>query len=116
MNKIKLFLVGMLAVVLVGCGGHDYEGTWKMEAGAMGFNMGLGQFIIGSDYIEKEGKRDPMDFEVRETNGVKYLVMSDPKTNEEFGSFKIIDANTLSQKTGLGSSVKLIRVQETEKQ
>ena len=95
MNKFKLLFIASIALVLAGCGGNDYEGTWKMSGETMGMVSDVGTMVIGSDYVEVNGSRVAVDFEIREIGGAKYLVFKDSKTGTEGDVYKIIDANTL---------------------
>lgn len=94
MKKIKILATVALSLALTACG-HDYEGSWKMSSGAMGFNVDSGSVVIGSDFIETREGKSEADIEVVEEKGVKYLVLTYPDTTSE--SFEIRDENTLYQ-------------------
>jgi len=114
MKFIKFSAILAFATVLSACGGHDYEGVYETRAGSNNellnsfVEMAGGEkLVIGSDYIESQGKRTLFDeiFE-RESAGEHYLVF---KTGETEEGWKIVDKNTLMQGGGL-MSIKLVRV------
>lgn len=100
-NGIIFILIALIAIV--GCGGHGYEGEYKIEGGG-GFGeivgaaaemVGSSRIEVGSNYIEANGERS--EFEkifVRESGGQKYLVFKGKETEE---AWKIIDKDTLMQ-------------------
>lgn len=94
MKKIKILATVALSLVLTACG-HDFEGTWKMSSGAMGFSVDSGSVVIGEDFIETPDGRSEADIEVIKEEGKKYLVLTYPDTTSE--SFEIRDENTLYQ-------------------
>ena len=108
-------------MLLAACGGHDYEGTYKVQLGGAKnnpFGTMLKMFgdmatqsniIIGDDYIETDGERSEFDdIFVRESHGKKYLVLASDGEEE---SWRIIDENTLEVKDGM-ISYQLVRVEE----
>lgn len=111
MNKIKLFIIAAIATVLVGCGGHDYEGSWKLEGGVMGFNVAAGTMVIGSDYIEMDGVRTEVDVITRTSGADKYLVLVDKDTGADIEAYKIVDNNTMTMEQGM-AVMTLTRMQQ----
>lgn len=108
MKKIKLLAVSALVLALSACGGHSYEGTYKMdtskESGGLGalagaFGAADVELVIGDDYIESDGQRTEFDeIIVRESGSNKYLVM---KSGDQEESLIIVNDNTLEQGNGM---------------
>ncbi|MBW8192783.1 hypothetical protein K0504_17225 [Neiella marina] len=102
-------------LLLTACGGHGYEGTYKLEAeGAMAGLLKMAQGMsgqegditieIGSDYLISEGEKIEVDeITTRVSNGKKYLVIVDEGSSED--AFEIGDNGTLIQNVGFGSLV-----------
>lgn len=103
MRFFKLMTAVLLSAVLVGCGGHDYEGTWTSEAGAMGFSMQSGEIELGSDYMISDGVRSDANFEVIDQNGTQYLVVSEPSNPNDKIAFKIVSDDELIMDLGLAA-------------
>ena len=88
MKLIKYVSILALVGVLVGCGGHGYEGEWEQRV------LGdlRGKVVIGSDYTQSEGERQEFEIFVRESDKVKYLVFKDKESEE---AWEILDQDTL---------------------
>jgi hypothetical protein len=109
--KFKLVCAVVLSALLSACGGHGFEGKWKMQIAndAMGGALakmaqklaGDTTLIIGDDYIESNGQRHEVDISIRESDDKRYLVMKDDNDNEQI--FLIKDDNTLVQGNGFAS-------------
>ncbi|MCY9865002.1 hypothetical protein OTK49_21020 [Vibrio coralliirubri] len=96
MKKIKLFLASVAALVLVGCGGHGYEGEYvgKMEKSMLGKSDKTVTMVIGSNYMELAGERSEYDtIQVVDNN----LVLQKGEKKE---SLAIVDDSTLSMDAG----------------
>ncbi|UJJ30128.1 hypothetical protein [Halopseudomonas maritima] len=113
MNR-RLAALAAVCLLLVACGGHNFEGVYESRAGsdndllaAFAELAGGGRIEIGADYIESQGKRTTFDdiFE-RESAGERYLVFKRGETEEVW---RIVDANTLMQGNAL-VNIKLVRV------
>lgn len=100
--KLRSLAIAAFSLLLMACGGHDYEGTWKLEGGGMDKMLAMvgqsGTFIIGDDYIEHGGQRTDVDIFVRESGDKEYLVMKDESGSEDV--FEIVDEDTLLQNAG----------------
>lgn len=107
--------VSMLVLIgsLVGCG-HGYEGEFQVKAGssnellnAFAGMAGSQKIIIGSDYVESQGRRE--EFEsifVRGSGQEKLLVFKNKETED---TWEIVDKDTLIKGNGL-MSIKLVRI------
>lgn len=101
-----------LCMMLAACGGHGFEGKYesKVESGMLGNMANMmpqSTLIIGSDFIENDGKRVEMDeIFVRESNGKAYLVLSKGGSEEVF---EIADDKVLVQDMGM-MKIKFVRV------
>lgn len=101
-----------LTLLLAACGGHGFEGKYesKVESGMLGNMANMmpqSTLIIGSDYIESDGKRVEMDeIFVRDSNGKEYLVL---KRGESEEVFEIADDKVLVQDMGM-MKIKFVRV------
>ncbi len=95
---LKKACISLFALVLAGCGGHGFEGTYSATSDDSMVNQmikstGGSTIIIGEDYLEAEGERTEVDeIFVRESNDKRYLIIV--KDGEE-ESFEIIDDETL---------------------
>lgn len=117
MKSVKTGLVLALSALLMACGGHGFEGEYEIKAGANNRTMetlmgmvggGPSKMVIGSDYVESEGKRQDLEkIFVRESGGTKYLVFKDKQADEEV--WRILDDKTLESGNAL-MSIKLVRV------
>ena len=104
MKLIKYALILALSGLLLGCG-HGFEGQYQLQGSssdkltkALAGFAGLENIVIGSDYIESDGKREEFDdIFVRESGNTKYLVFKRDGTEE---TWKIVDDRTLMQKSG----------------
>ena len=91
MRLFKVLGVAMACLLLAGCGGHGYEGTWTSDFG--------GSMTIGPDYIESRGVRTKYDkIFVRKGALGEYLVF-DTAGKEE--AMRIKNKDTLAQDVGL---------------
>lgn len=109
--KLKLVCAVVLSAFLSACGGHGFEGKWKIQMVDDGMGgtfakmaqklAGASIFIIGDDYIESNGKRHDVDISIRESNDKRYLVMKGDNGDEQV--FLIKDDNTLVQGNGFAS-------------
>ncbi|EGR2232126.1 hypothetical protein DZF79_28420 [Vibrio parahaemolyticus] len=118
MKLIKYMSALAISAILVGCGGHSFEGDFQTKAGSQNelINAFAGMageaaptiVTIGKDYVESEGSRENFDeIFVREANdGNKYLVFVSGESEE---AWKIVDENTLSQGNGL-INIELVRI------
>lgn len=93
MNKIKLLFAVMLSVVLVGCGGHDYEGTWKSEASALGLSIGGESVVFGSDFVETASGKENATFETRTFDGKTLLDITYENGAKE--TYQVVSENEL---------------------
>ncbi len=115
-SLMKKILIAFCITMLIGCG-HGFEGEYISKPGSSNnligsFAKALGgdvqqKVVIGSDYLESEGKRAEFDdIFVRESGKDSYLVFKDGDSEE---AWKIIDKNTLIQSLGF-MELKLERV------
>lgn len=93
MNKLKLFFAAMLSIVLVGCGGHDFEGTWKSEASTFGVSIGGDSVVFGSDFVETKSGKENAKFEVREFDGSTLLDITYDNGAKE--TYQVVSENEL---------------------
>ncbi|GGW78993.1 hypothetical protein [Alteromonas halophila] len=100
--KLRFLAIAAISLLLTACGGHGYEGTWKIGGGGMDKMLAMvgqsGTLIIGDDYVESSGQRTEFDIFVRESGDKKYLVMEDESGSEDV--FEIVDEDTLMQNAG----------------
>lgn len=114
MKLVKYASILVLLGILVGCGGHGYEGEYQTKAGSSNEFMnavagitGSQNIIIGADYIESQGQRTAFDdIFVRESGDDSYLVFKTEGTEE---AWKIVDEDTLLRGNDL-VSIKLVRI------
>lgn len=111
MKITSTLIIGSLCLILTGCGGHGYEGEYKMEnqsdggiagdlANSTGSN-GTRSLTIGSDYMESRGRRTSFDdIFVRESGSTRYLVFQKGESEQ---TLRIVNDETLKKKTGLGT-------------
>ncbi|GHA40820.1 hypothetical protein ACFFLZ_01340 [Photobacterium aphoticum] len=101
MKKIKLFFTSVIAVMLVGCGGHGYEGEYSIEFQDAFFGKkqsgGSAVMVLGSDYMELDGDRTEFD-SIKVVDG-RLLLETDGKQPE---TLKIIDDSTIVMDAGFG--------------
>jgi len=103
-KSMKYALILALSGLLLGCG-HGFEGQYQLKGSssdkltkALAGFAGLENIVIGSDYIDADGKREEFDdIFVRESGNVKYLVFERDGSEE---TWKIVDDRTLVQKSG----------------
>ena len=104
MKLFKHFIAVAALLSLIGCGEHGYEGTYQSQVesgmlGKMSKMMPKTTLVIGTDYIETDGKRIEVDeIIVRVSGGKSYLVI---KSGQDEQSLEIINENTLKQDMGL---------------
>lgn len=104
MNFLSKSLIVSCLILLTACGGHGFEGSYqsKVESAfmqGMSKNMPKSTLVIGSDFIEIDGKRTQADdISVRDSANKKYLVVN--VTGQE-QVLEIIDDNTLQQDLGV---------------
>lgn len=103
MRLFRTVVIGAAAAVLSACGGHGFEGSWKVEsdnpviAEAMK-QSGASKFNIGDNYLESNGQRNQLDdIFVRESDGKSYLVFVSEGDEQ---AMEIIDDDTLKQSMG----------------
>ena len=96
MKKIKLFLASVAAVMLVGCGGHGFEGEYvgKMEKSILGKSDKSITMVIGDNYMELAGERTEFDtIQVVDNN----LVLQKGEKKEYL---TIVDDSTIAMDAG----------------
>jgi PBP1b-binding outer membrane lipoprotein LpoB len=110
---MKQLCLLLLAVIISGCSGHEFEGSYRTETDNKFLNSLAKKtadpslLVIGSDYIESDGERTDFDkIFVRESGEKRYLVFQD---NDEEDSWKIINDKTIEQNLGF-LKVKFIRI------
>ncbi len=101
--KFKFLSIAALALILTGCGGHDYEGDWKMQTDRNSSKMlkmmgSDGGFTLGDDFVEVNGQRVDMEIFVRESGAKSYLILKNAEGQEE--AFEIVDENTIQKSAG----------------
>lgn len=84
---LKILLASLLSIVLVGCGGHGYEGKYSARIGSGSLAGGLFDsmidksdtesfMVLGKKYVDFDGERIEMDsISVVEEDGYKFLVL-----------------------------------------
>lgn len=101
MKKIKYFVLAAVSALLVGCGGHGYEGEYSIEFKDAMFgkkHSGNGAtMILGSDFMELEGERTQFD-SIEVVND--RLVLTKEGSAPE--SLDIVDESTITMNTGFG--------------
>lgn len=120
MKLIKYISVLAITAILIGCGGHPFQGDFQTKAGSqnellnafagMAGNAAPTIVTIGKDYVESEGNRENFDeiFVRKSSDGKEYLIFVNGDSEE---AWKIVDENTLSQGNGL-INIELVRIQQ----
>ncbi len=103
MNIFRAVAIFVFSLVLAACGGHGFEGEYRMEIGgdaaqnpmvqALNKKMAEKRLVIGENYTESDGKKREFDSIAVESEGDnRYLVFV---KGDEREKFKIIDDDTL---------------------
>ncbi|WP_334019357.1 hypothetical protein [Alteromonas sp. S015] len=105
---MKFRAIGLVLAIslLTACGGHGFEGQWKMDAGKttnkyMHMAGVDNTLTIGDDFIESEGTRVEMDIFTRESNDKNYLIFKTEDGREQ--GYEIIDNDTLISGRGFAA-------------
>lgn len=119
MKKLKWVVMLVLALGLVGCFGHGYEGTYEKKVGsdekilnAIAGLAGSERVIIGRDFIETNGVREKFNkIFVRKTGNEAFLVFENGAKEK---AWKIINPTTLVQGGSL-VNVQLVKIETPKK-
>lgn len=91
----------MVAGILVGCGGHGYEGEYSVEFQDALFGKkqsgGSAVMVLGSDYMELNGERSEFD-SIKVVDGVLLF----EKDGQQPETLDIIDESTIVMDAGFG--------------
>ncbi|MDN3653845.1 hypothetical protein QWY77_13960 [Thalassotalea ponticola] len=106
MKFIRTLIIAAASAVLVACGGHGFEGEYKIASASEDDILGslAEQFasdtviVIGADFVDTNGKRESYDkIIVRESGTKRYLVLI---RQDQEQAWEIIDNDTLVQGSG----------------
>ncbi|RMH45853.1 MAG: hypothetical protein D6694_04215 [Gammaproteobacteria bacterium] len=116
MNIVRMVGFLVFSLALAACGGHGFEGEYRMEIGgdvsqnpmvqALNEKMAEKRLVIGENYTVSDGEKHEYDSIVVESEGDnRYLVFV---KGDEREKFKIIDDDTLEINEGF-VKIRLVR-------
>lgn len=104
MKIFKIALAAIACMTIIGCGGHGFDGEYKMSAESDNKHVedmiGGGTVEIGPDYMKAKGKKQTFDkISVQKSDGKKHLVFKEGDTED---MWEIVDDETLARTESQG--------------